>query len=333
MPNSHHDPKPQEPSSSVRVLVSQIALAQATELARAGKYAESERLLNEMIQEPTVSSSALDLLARIRAQQGRFKEAEALWTQVLEREPGNRQSQVALRQVRHGRMNRINRLSALALSPVIIGLIGLLALYAWLPSSALPTPTVQVVQYSENTSTNTPALVTAIVTVVVTTTPMSSPTPAPSATPAPTFTPQVITILATPQPRWNVLRLDPAPKYRVGRISCDQSNPRVWHHGEFTIEGTVYVPTYLGPLNELRNWANHKQVGGAQSSNALPQVINETEQWIERLYVLPLLENGGPGTWYVWVIEDGKRVSEVAQIIIDQTCRHGVVDFQMVDMR
>lgn len=329
MPSSHHSSKLPETPSSVQALVSQIALAQATELARAGKYAEAERLLNEMMPGLTVSAGALDLLARIRAQQGRFKEAEALWMQVLQQEPGNRQVQAALHQVRHGRMNRINRLGVLALSLVIMGLIGLLLLDAWLSSPALPTPTVQVV----HTSTNAPALVTAIVTVVVTTTPMSSPTPAPSVTPAPTFTPQVITVLATPQPRWNVLQLDPAPQYRVGRISCDQSNPRVWHHGEFTIEGIVYVPTYLGPLNEPRNWANHKQVGGAQSSNALPQVINETEQWIERLYVLPLLENGGPGTWYVWVIEDGKRVSEVAQIIIDQTCRHGVVDFQMVDIR
>lgn len=333
MPSSRHVSKSQEAPSSVQALVSQIALAQATELARAGKYVKAERLLNEMAQDATISSNALDLLARIRAQQGRFKEAETLWMQVLQREPSNRQAQAALHQVRHGRMNRVNRLGAMAVGLVIVGVISLLTLYTLPPSSALPTPTIQVVQNSTSTPTSIPIPATTIVTVVVTTTPVPSSTPAPSATPAPTFTPQVITIVATPQPRWNVLRLDPTPKYRVGRISCDQSNPQVWHHGEFTIEGTVYVPTYLGPLNEPRNWANHKQVGGAQSSTATPQVINETEQWIERLYILPLLENGGPGTWYVWVIEDGKRVSEVAQIIIDPTCRHGVVDFQMVDIR
>ena len=67
---------------SIATLLLQVVLAKATDLARIGRYSEAEGLLAEMRPEEKESPLALDLLARIRAQQGRLLEADSFWAQA-----------------------------------------------------------------------------------------------------------------------------------------------------------------------------------------------------------------------------------------------------------
>ncbi|MBN2547790.1 MAG: hypothetical protein JXB15_01430 [Anaerolineales bacterium] len=69
-------------------LIEQATLARAHHLARSGQYQQAEGLLETL---PDIESrpAALDLLARMRAQQGRLAEAEALWSKALALEPAN----------------------------------------------------------------------------------------------------------------------------------------------------------------------------------------------------------------------------------------------------
>src|SRR5438105_13854934 len=70
-------------------LTVQVSLARATDLARAGKYDEAETVLAGAVGESGSHPAALDLLARIRAQQGRLIEAQALWGQASRLDPSN----------------------------------------------------------------------------------------------------------------------------------------------------------------------------------------------------------------------------------------------------
>lgn len=65
-------------------LLRQTLLARATELARAGRYAEAMRLLSEAPEDGV----CLDLLARIYAQQGNLIEAESCWVEAARLAPG-----------------------------------------------------------------------------------------------------------------------------------------------------------------------------------------------------------------------------------------------------
>ena len=80
-------------------LLMHIALAQATDLARAGRYLQAESILSEWSRSQEPVPAALDLLARIRAQQGRLAEAEVLWTQALQLDPGNEVYSAGLRRI------------------------------------------------------------------------------------------------------------------------------------------------------------------------------------------------------------------------------------------
>jgi type VI secretion system protein ImpK len=66
----------------------QIRFARATELARAGRYAEAESLLSPNGQ-PAEMPRDLDLLARMAAQQGRYADARRFWEAALKIEPEN----------------------------------------------------------------------------------------------------------------------------------------------------------------------------------------------------------------------------------------------------
>lgn len=72
---------------SLKELSIELMLAQATLWARAGRYADAERLLTELLdrQVPT----ALDLQARIYAQRGQFREAHDCWKKALQLDPAN----------------------------------------------------------------------------------------------------------------------------------------------------------------------------------------------------------------------------------------------------
>ena len=74
---------------SLAGVLQQLVLAQATDLARAGRYTEAEQLLMENIGDWEAMPAALDLLARICAQQRRFQQAHLLWTRALQLDPKN----------------------------------------------------------------------------------------------------------------------------------------------------------------------------------------------------------------------------------------------------
>lgn len=79
-------------------LLQQLVLSRAAALARAGHYDAAEQLLSELNRSGT-TVAALDLLARIRAQQGRLAEAERLWTQAIQFDPSNDTYAAALRRI------------------------------------------------------------------------------------------------------------------------------------------------------------------------------------------------------------------------------------------
>ena len=70
-------------------IVQQISLVRATELARTGRYRDAEHLLVAMLNKVHPPVAALDLAARIHAQQGHWEDARALWDQALQADPDN----------------------------------------------------------------------------------------------------------------------------------------------------------------------------------------------------------------------------------------------------
>lgn len=89
-------------SKHASALLAQVALSQATQLARVGHYAEAEKALDVAPGTPT--PPVLDLLARIRAQQGRLTDARTLWTEAARLDPNNESYSAALH-----RLARIGR--------------------------------------------------------------------------------------------------------------------------------------------------------------------------------------------------------------------------------
>ena len=87
-------------NNDVQRLLDEFVVSQATELARNGAYTQAESLLRSVTEQAQVSVSALDLQARILAQQGRIAEAETLWTRALKLEPDNTACQAALTRIR-----------------------------------------------------------------------------------------------------------------------------------------------------------------------------------------------------------------------------------------
>lgn len=87
-------------------LLRQLVLAEATDLARAGRYREAERCLEEGIPEPETMPEVLDLRARICAQQGRLGDAERFWTQALQLDPQNEAYAADLRRIVQYRLPR-----------------------------------------------------------------------------------------------------------------------------------------------------------------------------------------------------------------------------------
>lgn len=65
-------------------LLGRALLPKAAELARSGKYSEAECLLQHLVQEGSELPAVFDLLARIRAQQGRLLEAQSYWADAIQ---------------------------------------------------------------------------------------------------------------------------------------------------------------------------------------------------------------------------------------------------------
>jgi flagellar motor protein MotB len=89
---------PDARAATVGSLQALAALWRATDLARAGRYGDAER---ELAAHATGSHrvAALDLLARIRAQQDRLGDAESLWREAAQIDPQDRRVQKALERV------------------------------------------------------------------------------------------------------------------------------------------------------------------------------------------------------------------------------------------
>src|SRR5437667_4862051 len=66
----------------------ELVLASAAELARQNRHADAERLLVSLPAD-AITAPALDLLARIYAQQGRYGDAEAKWMSAIQLDPSN----------------------------------------------------------------------------------------------------------------------------------------------------------------------------------------------------------------------------------------------------
>ncbi|MGA2035735.1 MAG: hypothetical protein ABSG68_26090 [Thermoguttaceae bacterium] len=79
-------------------LVVQIVVSRATELARVGRYDDAEALLRDLVP-AGLPAAALDLLARIRAQQGRAAEAKTLWLQLSQLDPSDKAAQAGLERI------------------------------------------------------------------------------------------------------------------------------------------------------------------------------------------------------------------------------------------
>ena len=88
--------------SMLEALLTDATLAQAADEARAGRHQEAEGLLSSMLAGTEPPLAALDLLARIRAQQRRWAEAEDLWRRVLQRDPSHRPARDALARLQRG---------------------------------------------------------------------------------------------------------------------------------------------------------------------------------------------------------------------------------------
>src|ERR1041384_549542 len=102
------DSRSETPSSALLT----IALEPAAHLARAGEHGAALHLLTALGAENDSSPAALDLLARIHAQQGRYQQAESLWHRAVELAPTHDVYRKALERVRRIRTNRISRMFA-----------------------------------------------------------------------------------------------------------------------------------------------------------------------------------------------------------------------------
>lgn len=78
----------------------EVLLAEAARLARRGRWVEAEAALGFPLApgRPT-RGAALDLLARIRGQQGRWADAKAAWTEALRLDPENEAYSAGLRRL------------------------------------------------------------------------------------------------------------------------------------------------------------------------------------------------------------------------------------------
>ena len=90
---------------TLRDCFEQIRYAQATDLARAGRYLEAEALLMPHGQHP-IALRELDLLARICAQQRQYERARNYWEAALQKSPGNTDYQRAIARAAEAQQRR-----------------------------------------------------------------------------------------------------------------------------------------------------------------------------------------------------------------------------------
>jgi type VI secretion system protein ImpK len=99
--------------ADARFAVGNAVLARAGALAREGRYADAEDLIRSA-GPYSESGEALNLLAKIFAQQGRWQEAAECWTRVLGMTPGHQGAAAGLRRL-HSLQARAGRRGAVLL--------------------------------------------------------------------------------------------------------------------------------------------------------------------------------------------------------------------------
>jgi type VI secretion system protein ImpK len=120
-----------ETDKALDSLLRQLTIAHATQLARSGQYAEAESILSASGEGSKTAPGALDLLARIRAQQGDLPEAEKLWEHANRLDPSNAAYLYALRRVAAMRENPAGRVTALRFA-TILSVVALICFGAWM---------------------------------------------------------------------------------------------------------------------------------------------------------------------------------------------------------
>jgi flagellar motor protein MotB len=93
------DPPDGDGATLLHTTLSHIMLSKAAILAREGRYAAAESMINDLVSGEAAITPALDLMARIRAQQGRLFEATDFWKRALEAAPENDAYRAGLRRI------------------------------------------------------------------------------------------------------------------------------------------------------------------------------------------------------------------------------------------
>jgi len=83
------DAENSNPGQSAVALLDSATLAIASNMARRGDYKQAEEILVKSLGTSSIKAETLNLLAKINVQQGKFKEAQELWKQALQNDPGN----------------------------------------------------------------------------------------------------------------------------------------------------------------------------------------------------------------------------------------------------
>jgi hypothetical protein len=104
-------------------LACQLVLSRAAQLARVGRHEDAAELLKSTRFPAALKAAAHDLMARVRAQQGRLSEAESYWLQALEADPDNRTYQAGLSRVRSGGGLRIPNPASIGLVLALLAVI------------------------------------------------------------------------------------------------------------------------------------------------------------------------------------------------------------------
>lgn len=138
-----------EANTTAMLLLNRVTLGKASELARTGNYAEAESLLSDLINDGSTNASAFDLLARIKAQQGRLYEAESLWKKAAKINPDNQSYTEGLRRIANMKRYPIWLAVFFHLLVVIVVVIGIIAFFVLFKSVSERTVT------NTNTSTIT----------------------------------------------------------------------------------------------------------------------------------------------------------------------------------
>lgn len=106
--------------------INSLIIAKAATLARQGMLSKAEELLTPLVQGEGDSIEAINLLAKIHAQQGSIHEAKGLWTRILEQDPYHTDAAKALERCallresrRRPRMNYLVHISVVAVAGVI----------------------------------------------------------------------------------------------------------------------------------------------------------------------------------------------------------------------